>query len=371
MLHFVYGPGAIGCLVNHSYSEGRFVLHVPYSRIEKEQLEKSVYVNRVEKIVLSALGASPGTIRVQVVDWRFWSLSAAHAEHFHCGKAVLCGDSGHSVPPAGGFGLNLGIADAHSLAHKLKTLLLLRGPPGSFNQACLDQVLQPVNGFSNPRAWLERMAEAYGEERTQAAAFYVALSLKIFKQNLGVARDLHLDMDNLKALESLAAPLPVALQRGLFRVARAVAPLSLRLFDPQIQPQHLIALCHREEEDKLTLALGLEHPRLAPCTLQGRFLPHFSAQGAVAGVKQQCFSRKFLAEVLQNSGKPFLALGSLSVNSPFCTVLTEREEGVFADESKQNWLELTSSPLQAELAEGHTLLVRGDGIVFARLRPQL
>ena len=35
------------------------------------------------------------------------------------GRVLLAGDAAHRFPPAGGFGMNTGIQDAHNLAWKL------------------------------------------------------------------------------------------------------------------------------------------------------------------------------------------------------------------------------------------------------------
>ena len=46
-------------------------------------------------------------------------MNAQVAAEFGRDRAFLAGDSAHRVPPAGGFGLNTGIQDAHNLAWKL------------------------------------------------------------------------------------------------------------------------------------------------------------------------------------------------------------------------------------------------------------
>ena len=38
-------------------------------------------------------------------------------------RFFLCGDAAHAFPPAGGFGMNTGLQDAHNLAWKLAAVL--------------------------------------------------------------------------------------------------------------------------------------------------------------------------------------------------------------------------------------------------------
>jgi putative polyketide hydroxylase len=50
---------------------------------------------------------------------RSWKMSAVVAERFQKDNIFLVGDSAHQFPPAGGFGMNTGIQDAHNLAWKI------------------------------------------------------------------------------------------------------------------------------------------------------------------------------------------------------------------------------------------------------------
>ena len=58
-----------------------------------------------------------------IKNFGFWNLSGVVAENFHKGNIILAGDSAHSFPPAGGFGMNTGIQDAYNLAFKLSNIL--------------------------------------------------------------------------------------------------------------------------------------------------------------------------------------------------------------------------------------------------------
>ena len=45
------------------------------------------------------------------------------ADRFDDGRAFLIGDAEHLMPPAGGFGMSVGIQSAHNLAWKLAAVL--------------------------------------------------------------------------------------------------------------------------------------------------------------------------------------------------------------------------------------------------------
>ncbi|HEY0497146.1 MAG TPA: FAD-dependent monooxygenase [Kutzneria sp.] len=75
---------------------------------------------RCVDIVRSAAGRD---IDVEIVDKVPWTGAQLVAEHFRVGRVFLAGDAGHVHPPAGGFGANTGIHDAHNLAWKLAGVL--------------------------------------------------------------------------------------------------------------------------------------------------------------------------------------------------------------------------------------------------------
>ncbi|MEV5143591.1 FAD-dependent monooxygenase [Streptomyces sp. NPDC052727] len=62
----------------------------------------------------------PGGLRLRDPDWiSVFSVHSRHAERTREGRAFLLGDAAHIHSPAGGQGLNTGVADAHNLAWKL------------------------------------------------------------------------------------------------------------------------------------------------------------------------------------------------------------------------------------------------------------
>lgn len=105
MLHFIYNSDVIGCLVNHSYKDGIFVLQLPVTP-EIENLD-SLLDPKNKDMVLDLLGpmireSVEGDLKI--LNKGIWNLSSQIADRYHEGKLVLVGDSAHSIPPAGGWG---------------------------------------------------------------------------------------------------------------------------------------------------------------------------------------------------------------------------------------------------------------------------
>ncbi|KAI7744642.1 hypothetical protein M8C21_001251 [Ambrosia artemisiifolia] len=82
MLFFIFNPGAIGVLVAHDLKQGEFILQMPFYP-PQQKFEDFTSENRI----------------------------------------ILAGDAAHRFPPAGGFGMNTGIQDAHNLAWKLAAII--------------------------------------------------------------------------------------------------------------------------------------------------------------------------------------------------------------------------------------------------------
>ncbi|MGW6909698.1 FAD-dependent monooxygenase [Streptomyces sp. NPDC054940] len=78
-------------------------------------------------LVARSLGAD---VDVDVLRVQHWVVNAFVAERFRHGRILLAGDAAHAIPPAGGLGMNVGVADVHNLCWKLAGVLRGWAGPG-------------------------------------------------------------------------------------------------------------------------------------------------------------------------------------------------------------------------------------------------
>ncbi|PWA95209.1 FAD/NAD(P)-binding oxidoreductase family protein [Artemisia annua] len=121
MLFFIFNPGAIGVLVAHDLKQGEFVLQMPFYPPQQkfEDFSSETCRNLIFKLVGRELAD------INVVDIKPWVMHAEVAEKYlaYDNRIILAGDAAHRFPPAGGFGMNTGIQDAHNLAWKLAAIV--------------------------------------------------------------------------------------------------------------------------------------------------------------------------------------------------------------------------------------------------------
>lgn len=81
------------------------------------------------ELVTRALG--PGIeLPVEVLRVQHWVMNAFVAARFAAGRVLLAGDAVHAIPPIGGLGMNVGLADVHNLCWKLAGVLHGWAGPG-------------------------------------------------------------------------------------------------------------------------------------------------------------------------------------------------------------------------------------------------
>jgi putative polyketide hydroxylase len=107
---------------------GRWALAVPYppdSEVKAEEFTEE----RLTELARTAIGDPD--LRISVVPpvpgWErkvsTTLIGGWVAERYRAGRVLLVGDSAHVVPPAGSYGANTGIQDAHNLAWKLAAVV--------------------------------------------------------------------------------------------------------------------------------------------------------------------------------------------------------------------------------------------------------
>lgn len=157
-------------------------------------------------------------LSIDIKTVKQWVMHAQVAEHYVSNhqRIILAGDAAHRFPPAGGFGMNTGIQDAHNLAWKLAAVL-----KGVASHALLG---------------------SYESERKPIAKANTALSVENFKAAMSIPAALGLDPSNARFVhrqinEGVGSLFPRRVQQTLletiFALGRTqVAPYILNAYNP-------------------------------------------------------------------------------------------------------------------------------------------
>ncbi|CAN0929260.1 Putative polyketide hydroxylase [Linum grandiflorum] len=202
MLFFIFNTEAIGVLVAHDVNDGEFVLQIPF--YPPQQKLDDFDPESCKKLIFDLAGQELPDI--EVIDIKPWVMHAEVAEKFVCcnDRVILAGDAAHRFPPAGGFGMNTGIQDAHNLAWKIAAFL---------------------KGISP-----SPLLRTYETERRPIALFNTELSVKNFRAAMEVPAAIGLDPTIANSVHrvisnGVGSVLPSALQKtvldGIFSIGRA------------------------------------------------------------------------------------------------------------------------------------------------------
>ena len=112
---------------------------------------------------------------VEIKNVGVWGLSNQIIEKFFVNRIIFAGDSAHSFPPAGGFGMNTGICDVNNLVHKLLMI----------NKGNHIQIL-----------------EKYSQERRYYALMISNLAIKYYNKSMEIPRNLGMNVDNLLLIKN-------------------------------------------------------------------------------------------------------------------------------------------------------------------------
>ncbi|XP_057949519.1 uncharacterized protein LOC131144708 [Malania oleifera] len=202
MLFFIFNPEVIGVLVAHDLKQGEFVLQMPF--YPPQQKLEDFDFEMCEKLIFKLVGQELSD--VEVIDIKPWVMHAEVADKFasHGTRIILAGDAAHRFPPAGGFGMNTGIQDAHNLAWKLGAV---------------------VKGVAP-----STILYTYETERRPIALFNTALSVQNFRAAMAVPTALGLNPTIANSVHGVVSNgvgsiLPLGLQsailEGIFSLGRA------------------------------------------------------------------------------------------------------------------------------------------------------
>jgi 2-polyprenyl-6-methoxyphenol hydroxylase-like FAD-dependent oxidoreductase len=198
MLYFVYNSAGIAVLVAHAFNRGEFVAQIPY--FPPYQQTDDFDQNTCIKLLQKLAGQS---IDVDVRSIRKWRMGIGLASRFQSrqGRCFLIGDAAHQFTPAGGFGMNTGIQDAHNLIWKLA------------------QVLQSDD--SMPLQSAKKLLSSYEQERKPIARANAKLSLQNYLLTLRIPRAIGLNIVTVNGLIRFISHWPdlFMLKRLLFRGA--------------------------------------------------------------------------------------------------------------------------------------------------------
>lgn len=197
MLYFVFGASHVVVLVAHDLGRGEFVAQVPF--FPPLQGAHSFGIDTCRDIIRD-IGGVESMNDVIVHDAKPWAMAAAVATQYRAGRVFLAGDAAHVVPPAGAFGMNTGVQDAHNLAWKLAAVLQQDGAD------CLGRGLGGLGGLKSD---CEHLLDSYGAERRPIAISNMNLSVDNFHEALAVARVIGLDFDTAQSVNSLLTSGPM------------------------------------------------------------------------------------------------------------------------------------------------------------------
>ncbi|RSD19453.1 FAD-dependent oxidoreductase [Amycolatopsis eburnea] len=162
-----YATAAPGTLMGLSRLHGADPwLAAPLYYPEKGETPADYPDERCVEIVRTAAGVPD--MAVEIVAKVPWQGAQLVAETFRRGRVFLAGDAAHVHPPAGGFGANTGIHDAHNLAWKIAAVLA--GTAGDPLLDSYDAERRGVGGAMARQAMVRnRIRHGYADEETRAS----------------------------------------------------------------------------------------------------------------------------------------------------------------------------------------------------------
>ena len=265
MLSFVYAPEVIGVVVAHDLGRAEFALQLPSfiptatSRAAKflspDDIKRDFPLARCSQLVAGAVGGEPSDITVHSV--RGWAMSAAVAPRWRSegegesnGSVFLCGDAAHVLPPAGGFGMNTGIQDAHNLSWRLAL---------SLQQQVAVAPAQPEDDGTGRIQGKEQRGQRGGGSVDEPWQLELLAGYERERRSVAIA-NAHLSVRNWRAVAGLSAAL------GCDPTAAAWATQAVGTVPDAVLPPPVSSTGTKKLMFSLSLSLSLDSLRVV-CSL--------------------------------------------------------------------------------------------------------
>ena len=254
MLHFIYNSQLVGVFVCHDGNKGDWVLQIPF--FPPYQTISDFNPNYVRELVWAGLGVHPSeegqdgpghtqfgnNFNVEILSIRPWTMTSLVADQYlnESKNMALIGDAAHAFPPAGGFGMNTGLQDAHNIAWRLALMLHRERLAGKRKAAEEDHenvsIIDTKSAVSSP-SFDQTILSKYEEERKAVATQNAALSVRNYHRTLNIAKACYLNAQHPQLLISvLDSPpmnlLPLEVRQAMFKRLVKVAMSPLRSLAP-------------------------------------------------------------------------------------------------------------------------------------------
>lgn len=217
MLYSIFSPHVLAMVVCHS--PGEYIIQIPF--FPPYQTLHDDFGPQKQRQILQAIFGD-AVSQWEVLSIAPWRMSALVADYYVHKNVALVGDAAHVFPPAGGFGMNTGLQDAHNVAWKLAEAYHTKQLSSSSS-----------------------LLQSYDRERRPIALENAELSRRNYKRLLGVVRSTYMDKNYSSFLNTILdnSPLPLSIRRLALRssIQTAMYPFSWLDQPASIYAQHIRA----------------------------------------------------------------------------------------------------------------------------------